>query len=676
MHGRGDRILVLLAVLISIALSAITISAVMRQSDTLREREAVALRETATRAAQDRSSALRADLNRLFTRAGEVLQEGGRDGLDAWLAHQPQWPMFLVELSANHWAPMPMSPTQTPPEFPQSDELAAAEDMEFIEQDLSAAQEQIEQFADRTNDPRLKIRARLAAAGVQRKRGFPQAAARTFRETLALLEPQPSLVRVVFWVKLSIIECWLTAGQFALARDALTELLTGMREDHPARYSSADIALVRSRLTWLRARSPVNPADDAARAADERLDEMLRELQLRADRRDQFAALLVDVRRALLKRPEAGSGATIFMGARTESQLAMVIAVRGVSDDVRVAVAIPARELIEHYWNSDGQAEPWHIALPGEMPVLDPICSLGEPFGNAQLVPTLETIAKFADDASQRIILLLGVTVGTTLAWGVVLLMLARAVRRQRELALLQRRFVADVSHELKTPLALIRLLTETLLDGRVTDPARVRHYLTTIGREGERLTNLLDSILDFSRIESGRKQYNFADCDVGQAARRAWTLFEPQFQADGFAMRLEIADPLPVIHADGEALQQLIVNLLQNAHRYAGEGKFVRLAIEPDGAGIRIRVEDHGIGMTRAQLRRVGDSFYRAEDPRVRQTRGAGLGLAIVRHIVAAHRGVVDIQSRPGRGTVFSVRLPAGARSEAPRFMEPTENE
>ncbi len=169
----------------------------------------------------------------------------------------------------------------------------------------------------------------------------------------------------------------------------------------------------------------------------------------------------------------------------------------------------------------------------------------------------------------------------------------------------------------------------------------------------------LLENILDLGRIESGRKQYQFGSCDIAAVARQAWLLFEPQFQQDGFTTRLEIAADLPPIRGDAHALHQVIVNLLQNAYRYAGQGKFVRLAVRREGGIILICVEDHGIGMSRQQLKRLGESFFRGEDTQVRQAPGVGLGLAIVNHIVSAHRGKIEVQSRPGQGTTFTIWIP-----------------
>ena len=250
----------------------------------------------------------------------------------------------------------------------------------------------------------------------------------------------------------------------------------------------------------------------------------------------------------------------------------------------------------------------------------------------------------------------------TAAAWGMVAWVLFRVAARQRETVRLQRRFVADISHELKTPLALVRLLAETLRDGRVSDPPRVHEYHTTITREAERLSALLENILDYSRIESGQKQYEQTDCDIDEVARQAWRLFEPQFAGDGFTAELEIEDDLPAIRGDPQALGQLMINLLQNAHRYSGDTKFVRLTVGREPENIVITVEDHGIGMSRSQTQRLGDSFYRAPDPRVRKTRGTGLGHAIIKHIITAHNGKLGVYSHPSLGSTFVVRLPLPA--------------
>jgi len=298
------------------------------------------------------------------------------------------------------------------------------------------------------------------------------------------------------------------------------------------------------------------------------------------------------------------------------------------------------------------------------MPLLD----LGPEFGCALIEPTAAKTAALRATARRRMGFVLATGTGMAAAWALVIWVMLRVVARQRELARLQGRFVADVSHELKTPLALIRLLSETLASRRVRDPERIHAYHETITREAERLSVLLDNILDLGRIESGRKLYEFRACDIAAVARQAWTLFEPQFQSEGVEARLELAPGLPVVRADAQALQQVLVNLLQNAYRYAGERKFVRLAVSREGYVIVMVVEDHGIGMSRNELDRLGESFFRADDTRVRQTRGVGLGLAIVNHIVTAHRGKIEVQSRPGQGSTFTVWIPFEPAEERPQ--------
>ncbi|QOJ14261.1 MAG: hypothetical protein HRU75_06255 [Planctomycetia bacterium] len=661
MRFSAERLLVIAAAAISITLTAITVSAVLRQSETLSERESAALRDSATRAAQERVSELRATLNRLFAQAAGAWSDQGVDALDAWSARHPDWPLFLLE-AGEGWTALPLSPAANPPAWRSSEELLAAAELEFAEQDSAAALERLDRLAERSPDRGVRISAMIAAASVRKKMRQPQGAARAYRDVLPLLELEPALTRGAFAVKLAMVECWLAGREYALARKALLEMLRAVNSAHPGRHGRAEVAMMRSRVTWLRARSPSVLAAPAEREIDDRTDRELEWADGRAARRDQLAELESEMRRLLAKRQQPAEGVISFVNTRA-GEIPVILALRAIGPDRRFAIVMPAQELIERYWNTGGRPQPWRVVMPEQVGGSEMIVALGEPFGGALVVPTLETLQRSAEQSSQRLILLLAITVAAAGGWGIVLWMLSRSLARQRELAALQRRFVADVSHELKTPLALIRLLTETLADGRVSDPKRVNQYLGTIGRESERLTNLLDTILDFSRMESGRRSYELRACDVGAAVRAAWALFEPRFAADGFTAELHVADDLPMIAGDAEALQQLVVNLLQNAYRYGGEERYVRVDVlrERGGGGVVILVQDRGIGMSRAQLRRLGDSFYRAEDARVRSTRGAGLGLAIVRHIVAAHRGRLDVISRPGRGSTFTVTLPVG---------------
>lgn len=398
------------------------------------------------------------------------------------------------------------------------------------------------------------------------------------------------------------------------------------------------------------------PLGESERPAAELVDELARHVN----------AIVAPVGRPATTPAGFAADGVAFHTVRPENGEEFIVAVRDLSPPTQLALAAPLSRLVERYW-ADPPEQPWQVVFarrPGTPP---PLCVLGPAFAHAELVPTPATLARLKGYSRRGMVLVTATAVGTAGAWGIVIWLVLRAMARQRELARLQRRFVADVSHELKTPLTMIRLLAETLADGRIRDAERVRTYHQTITREAERLSVLLDGILDFSRVETGSKRPLLVECDVAALARQAWALFEPQLAAEGFERRLELAADLPTIQADAAALQQVLVNLLQNAYRYAGDGKYVRLSVAREGYLIVFTVEDRGIGMTPAQLARLGDSFFRAEDTRVRKTRGTGLGLAIVDRIVRAHGGKLEAHSRPGQGSKFTVWIPFEPPPEDP---------
>jgi len=239
------------------------------------------------------------------------------------------------------------------------------------------------------------------------------------------------------------------------------------------------------------------------------------------------------------------------------------------------------------------------------------------------------------------------------------LLLVYSNVRREMELARLKSDFVANVSHELKTPLALIRLFAETLELGRVSGAEKARHYHRVINNESQRLTQLINNILDFSRIEAGRKEYRFARTDLGAVVREVVEAYRFPIEQLGFVLELAVDEELPEIPLDREAISQALINLLNNAIKYSRDEKHIRIEARRDGARILVSVSDRGIGIAKPEQRKIFEKFYRAEDSLVHETKGSGLGLSLVRHIVEAHGGSVDVESVPGRGSTFTLRLP-----------------
>ena len=232
-------------------------------------------------------------------------------------------------------------------------------------------------------------------------------------------------------------------------------------------------------------------------------------------------------------------------------------------------------------------------------------------------------------------------------------------VRREIRLSRLKSDFVANVSHELKTPLALIRLFAETLELGRVPGEEKAKQYYRIINKESQRLTQLINNILDFSRIEAGRKQYRFVATDLTRTVRDVVEAYRFPIEQQGFILEVEIAEDVPEVEVDPEAIEQALLNLVNNAIKYSAEAKHIRLEVRRDGERVVISVRDRGIGVAKVEQKRIFEKFYRAETSLVHTTKGSGLGLALVQHIMEAHGGTVELVSGPGEGSTFTLALP-----------------
>jgi signal transduction histidine kinase len=248
---------------------------------------------------------------------------------------------------------------------------------------------------------------------------------------------------------------------------------------------------------------------------------------------------------------------------------------------------------------------------------------------------------------------------------GAGLLLVYSNVRREMRLSRLKSDFVANVSHELKTPLALIRLFAETLELGRVPTEEKKKQYYRVIHKESHRLTQLINNILDFSRIEAGRREYRFAPTDLNRVVGDVLDAYRFSIEQHGFALETSLAEDLPEAEVDKEAISQALINLINNAIKYSPSEKFLRVATSRDGDRIRISVTDHGIGIAGLEQRKIFDKFYRAEDSLVHETKGSGLGLPLVRHIVDAHGGAVELESAAGKGSTFTLVLPLRQEGE-----------
>jgi signal transduction histidine kinase len=239
-----------------------------------------------------------------------------------------------------------------------------------------------------------------------------------------------------------------------------------------------------------------------------------------------------------------------------------------------------------------------------------------------------------------------------------------RLMRRETEMARLKSDFVANVSHDLKTPLSVIRMFGETLDMGRVTDETRRQEYYRVITRESERLSRLIDNVLDFSRIESGRRTYARLPTAVEPLVRETLEAFEYPLAQQGFKVETRIAPDLPEVGLDADAVGQALANLLDNAIKYSGDTKAIAVeAVVADGQ-LALTVADQGIGIPAAEHARIFEKFYRVGRSETQGRRGSGVGLALVRHVAEAHGGRVTVESRPGEGSRFTLWLPLAGRA------------
>jgi two-component system phosphate regulon sensor histidine kinase PhoR len=232
-------------------------------------------------------------------------------------------------------------------------------------------------------------------------------------------------------------------------------------------------------------------------------------------------------------------------------------------------------------------------------------------------------------------------------------------VRREANLSQLQSDFVSKVSHELRTPLTSIRMFTETLRL-RHGDPELERRCIETLTKESLRLQTLIDRLLEWGKMESGRRSFVKRDTDAGKIVEAAIQSFEPVRELRDVELEVNIAPGLPNLHADHDALVDAVVNLLSNAYKYGGEPRRIEVSASLVDGRVWISVKDNGGGIARAEHKRIFQKFYRVDDRLARQREGSGLGLAIVEHIVRAHQGRIELQSELGRGSMFSLVLAA----------------
>jgi len=237
--------------------------------------------------------------------------------------------------------------------------------------------------------------------------------------------------------------------------------------------------------------------------------------------------------------------------------------------------------------------------------------------------------------------------------------LMVRDISRESETTRLKTEFVHNISHELKTPLTLIRLYGETLQRKEDLKKDEKKEAYEIITKESERLSHLINNVLDFSRIEMGRKEFYFKKGNLAQIVRDTLESYRYHLEKKGFSIKKEIASDLPETNFDGEAVASVLVNLLSNAMKFSPKIKEVTVKLFKDDGNAVLQVADKGIGILSKDISRIFKRFYRVKNEIVSDTGGSGLGLTLVKHIAEAHGGRIKVESEPGKGSAFSMILP-----------------
>jgi signal transduction histidine kinase len=287
-----------------------------------------------------------------------------------------------------------------------------------------------------------------------------------------------------------------------------------------------------------------------------------------------------------------------------------------------------------------------NYSLPGDVPL------------RLQVWRTDPAALSMTDDRRQQIYLAMLAVLVALLGFGGYITL--RTVRAELAVAQMKSDFVSTVSHEFRSPLASINHLGEMLRDGAVGDQRRRQEYYEMIVTESQRLRRLVENVLDFARMEDGRKQYRFEAVDSAGWLREVAGDFQAQVAARGFEVETDIPSDLPSVVVDRQNLATAVTNLLDNAVKYSPESRTVRLEARASGEHISIAVRDRGIGIGDEDRPRIFERFYRGGGELSREVKGVGLGLNLVHHIVSAHGGTIDVESREGEGSTFTIRLKA----------------
>jgi len=568
---------------------------------------------------------------------------------------------------------------------PELARLETARRLEFRDGEPSAALAAYQRIVSRPSDPRIRAEALGAIARIQREDGDLDAACDSYRR----LDSEFGRVRTAGGIPFGIaaqLELGHTqafAGDTAGAAQTLVNLYAHLVRTERG-LSRAQFAFIARRLREFADELQLDSSSDARQAElGDTLRALLQEEELAQARTNRLRAFTTSAGTALLSRVtrellSSGPGyGRISLDLEGHAFYVLVGEPRSETADQAAGAwgllidpdTLESRLVASLRSQADQHGTRWSLRGPsGEVreasgPVTDDVAavSVGLPHG----VPPF-TIDLFQPDAgfvrtlltSRRGVFLLAfVLLAGILIFGLTLTIVT--VSHQLNLARMQSDFVSTVSHEFKSPLTAVRQIAEMLQSDKIPSEEKRRKYYDVLVEQSERLSLLINGVLDFARMDSGHHTLDVQPVDIGQFLRDLVSQVQQRVGHKGFVVRGEIESSLPTVALDDAALSQAVTNLIDNAVKYSGDStEVVVRGFSEDGYAV-IAVQDFGIGLDPKERAHVFERFYRGGDPLTRSVRGTGLGLTLVKQIVEAHGGRAEVESEPGHGSTFTIRLP-----------------
>ncbi len=668
-------LVILLAIVIpSILLSMLGIWAIGAERSQLQEkirREALAMTEKVVRAT---SAALESAQLEIAAQAANLKNPAGALIMLESLRSTHPYLSYLVIVHAQGAivyppVPCPESMIVLGPASPElSDALRKAHNFEFTQTDLEAAARVYEETYKSATEKRLKASALLGLARVEAKRGELEQAVQLYQTAAnscgGLREESGLLVGPAATLRIAIIASQQDAPEEFVKRlsaahqevENCRSLLTEEEADF------FDVKLTSLAKDFL-AEDTNNPAHEAAlrRIIEKTTERRATEEILRRGVAELSSNRFFDKNSLMVYEHNGKSYLAAGAPFRLEGRRFAACAVAPVSQLESLLVASEVERLATREEVGIAVFREGAGVVAGEAPAPNSFRLSSSKFPAplskltaASYLKGYESLAVLSSIRTNIYVWAVGLAITGIIAGAIVTYF---SVSRAMRTAELKSDFISNVTHELKTPLTSIRMFAETLQDGRVRDKEDAKECLEAIVTESERLSRLIDKVLDFRVIEKGKRKFHFREADLRQVILETLRAFRRQMRGYEATIYVNVPHDLPPVKMDPDAIGQVLLNLLTNAYKYSQphDRRIWVSAAASDGTS-RISVEDRGVGIPRRELKTIFKKFYRVDDSLTRDVDGAGLGLTISKHVAEAHGGTIEVESKPGKGSKFTL--------------------